>query len=243
MPLRNTVSPPTSMPRIRENAETRTARRRRARRPSSSAAGARRRPTAPWNAKPDRLTAAQGGPAGARLRAADGRNADAASPRQHPFHVVDLVEQTGFSRVDRAHEGPRHHPLTPEKKADSRVTPSPRTQGAARGWRRPRLRAAPRALMPEQRERRWWFETRASNRDPARSWDRDRVNADFGNPSERFERMAYAGAAAAARLGGYITASVFSIREGANGKALLADNWQVVLNRKRLGVVQAGVIT
>ncbi|RYP51004.1 hypothetical protein DL768_003588 [Monosporascus sp. mg162] len=58
---------------------------------------------------------------GMRIDVAGGRDADpadTASPWQHFFRVVDPVEQTVFSGIDRAHEGPRRHPLTPEKKPD-----------------------------------------------------------------------------------------------------------------------------
>lgn len=38
--------------------------------------------------------------------------------REYLFRVVDPVEQTMFSGIDRMHEGMRRHPNTPEKKAD-----------------------------------------------------------------------------------------------------------------------------
>ncbi|RYP61753.1 hypothetical protein DL770_009721 [Monosporascus sp. CRB-9-2] len=156
------------------------------------------------------------------INGADGTNADTASLRQHLFRVVGPVEQTVFSGIDRAHEGPRRYPLTPEKadrykllpavrRPEAGPHPSPRMWGPARGWEE--TKAAYRAARPdaEQRRRRRWFETGASNRESrgaSRKRDRDRANADLGNLSERFERMADAGTAAAARLGGHITASM-----------------------------------
>ncbi|KAK7741905.1 hypothetical protein SLS62_010882 [Diatrype stigma] len=45
--------------------------------------------------------------------------ADPSAPQEYLFRVVDPVEQTMFSGVDRVHEGGRRHPNTPEKKADN----------------------------------------------------------------------------------------------------------------------------
>jgi hypothetical protein len=46
-----------------------------------------------------------------------GRNA-ASVPREYLFRVVDPVEMTAFSGIDRMHERRRRHVNTPEKKAD-----------------------------------------------------------------------------------------------------------------------------
>ncbi|KAL3960308.1 hypothetical protein ACCO45_005425 [Purpureocillium lilacinum] len=42
----------------------------------------------------------------------------ASTPREYVLRVVDPVEQTMFSGIDRMHEGMRRHPNTTEKKAD-----------------------------------------------------------------------------------------------------------------------------
>jgi len=42
----------------------------------------------------------------------------ASMPREYVLRVVDPVEQTMFSGIDRMHEGMRRHPNTTEKKAD-----------------------------------------------------------------------------------------------------------------------------
>ncbi|PHH91991.1 hypothetical protein CDD83_9438 [Cordyceps sp. RAO-2017] len=48
-----------------------------------------------------------------------GMGLSASAPREYMFRVVDPVEQTVFSGIDRMHEGIRCHPRTAEKKADS----------------------------------------------------------------------------------------------------------------------------
>jgi hypothetical protein len=56
-----------------------------------------------------------------RLRMAVDQNGgqnDASAPREYLFRVVDPVERTIFSGIDRMHEGSRRHPNTPEKMAD-----------------------------------------------------------------------------------------------------------------------------
>ncbi|KAL7628322.1 hypothetical protein AAE478_002522 [Parahypoxylon ruwenzoriense] len=47
-----------------------------------------------------------------------GGRADPSMPQEYLFRVVDPVEQTVFSGIDRVHESPRRHPNTPEKKSD-----------------------------------------------------------------------------------------------------------------------------
>jgi len=51
-------------------------------------------------------------------RRPDGQQ-DATAPREYLFRVVDPVQQTMFSGIDRMHEGSRRHPNTPEKMADN----------------------------------------------------------------------------------------------------------------------------
>ncbi|CAJ2503882.1 Uu.00g112760.m01.CDS01 [Anthostomella pinea] len=48
----------------------------------------------------------------------NGGQRDQSQPQEYLFRVVDPVEQTPFSGIDRMHEGDRCHPNTPEKKAD-----------------------------------------------------------------------------------------------------------------------------
>ncbi|KAI2783463.1 plasmid pRiA4b ORF-3-like protein-domain-containing protein [Daldinia loculata] len=48
-----------------------------------------------------------------------GQQPDPSAPQEYLFRVVDPVEQTAFSGIDRMHEGTRRHPNTTEKKADS----------------------------------------------------------------------------------------------------------------------------
>lgn len=47
------------------------------------------------------------------------RGTDPSDPQEYLFRVVDPVEQTMFSGVDKMHEGGRRHPNTHERKADS----------------------------------------------------------------------------------------------------------------------------
>ncbi|KAI1325396.1 MM3350-like domain-containing protein [Xylariaceae sp. FL0255] len=48
-----------------------------------------------------------------------GVNTDPSSPQGYLFRIIDPVEQTAFSGIDRMHEGIRTHPKTLQKKASS----------------------------------------------------------------------------------------------------------------------------
>ncbi|KAM4067326.1 plasmid pRiA4b ORF-3-like protein [Hirsutella rhossiliensis] len=190
-----------------------------------------------------------------RRRMALGPSGDqlpASEPREYLFRIVDPVEQTMFSGIDRMHESTRRHANTPEKKADKyrlfQLLDDAQFQNpqivytydfgdnwehyftvlgradstddfvcldgsghyvaedsrGVNGWED--LKAAYRAQNPtkEQRERRQWFESMASNPDPrglagdrVNAWDRDQINRDLETDImfKRFEAMGDAASA------------------------------------------------